>query len=427
VLEYTIFVPEGETGNYNFVFRVSRDGGAAGDQQNDLWLNFKEAGQAGNGDIEAFLTNTANEAEPVNNGYIKIFGGPNNGNWGTAGAYDGEPGNPPAQINIAEPGFYTIQVAGRSQGFHVDSFWLAKVGGGSPGAGSANSAFVSTGPAAPVITGNASTATVADNAVFAFDVNATDANGDTLTYSISGGDDAGLFEINANTGVVSFVEPADFQLGGDNSYQVEVTVADPGGLSDERIYTVTVADTPPEPVTLRKAIVAGSDDTDQNTNAGTVNLFKTDMELGDGGRDIGLRFTDLDLANLVGVDITDAYIEFTARSGSSGAINATIKLQDTVSAPTFSLASGPADRLADTFDFVANWTDSAVPPTGSTFRTDDFSDLVEAFIVANSGDLGQSNDLAFIIEDISGVRKTLSFDSGGAPELVLVYDDVFGN
>ena len=145
------------------------------------------------------------------------------------------------------------------------------------------------------------------------------------------------------------------------------------------------------------------------------------MELGDGGRDVGLRFTDLDLESLEGVDILDAYIQFTARSGSSGAINATVKLQDTVSAATFSAASGPTDR--DTFDFVANWTDSSIPAAGSTFRTDDLSDLIEAFVLEKSLDLGTQDDLAFIIEDVSGVRKALSFEGAAAPELVLIYQE----
>ncbi|MGS4946639.1 malectin domain-containing carbohydrate-binding protein [Meridianimarinicoccus sp. RP-17] len=142
LLEYTIFVPESALGVYNFSFAVSRDGLEASDQQNDLWLNFKPADEPGNGDIEAFLTNATatQEPEPVADGFIKLFGGPNNGTWGSAGTYDGLPGNPAAQIEITEEGLYTIQIDGRSQGFHVDYFELYK--GSNPGGGAANSAFV---------------------------------------------------------------------------------------------------------------------------------------------------------------------------------------------------------------------------------------------------------------------------------------------
>lgn len=149
LLEYTIYVPETALGDYNFSFIVSRDGTAASDQQNDLWLNFKHASQPGNGDIEGFLTETTDEAEPTSGGFVKVYGGPNNGTWGNAGTIDGLPGNFAAQIEIDEAGFYTIQVDGRSQGFHVDYFELYK--GSNPGNGAANSDFI-TDP--PVTSGN---------------------------------------------------------------------------------------------------------------------------------------------------------------------------------------------------------------------------------------------------------------------------------
>lgn len=172
---------------------------------------------------------------------------------------------------------------------------------------------------------------------------------------------------------------------------------------------------------LRKAVAASSDDTDQNANGGAINLTKADLELGDGGRDLGLRFTGLDLAGVDPADLIDAYIEFTARSGSSGTVSATIKIEDSLSAATFSAADTPADR--DTFAFETNWTDSAVPGAGAKFRTDSFAEALESFLVANQGAVSGSDELAFVIEDIGGVRKALSFDGGAAPELVLVFQD----
>ncbi|MCV3273959.1 malectin domain-containing carbohydrate-binding protein [Roseobacter sinensis] len=149
-LEYTIFIPEEAVGVYTFNFRVSRDGVAAGDQQNDLWLNFKKFGTSET--IEEYLTETTDEAEPTSQGFIKVFGGPNNGTWGNANGVDGLPGNFPAQIEITEGGLYTIEVAGRSQGFHVD--YLELYQGGQPGAGASNSAFVEGDPGDPVDPGD---------------------------------------------------------------------------------------------------------------------------------------------------------------------------------------------------------------------------------------------------------------------------------
>lgn len=147
MLEYTIYVGEDDLGTYDFSFAVSRDGNrlvggepVPGDQQNDIWLNFKHAEDAGVGVFEEFLIgNGDNEIEPANNGFAKVFGGPQNGNWGNASGIDGAPGNFGAEIEITEAGLYTVQIDGRSQGYHVDYFELYK--GGNPGGGSANSTF----------------------------------------------------------------------------------------------------------------------------------------------------------------------------------------------------------------------------------------------------------------------------------------------
>ncbi|WP_299819400.1 cadherin-like domain-containing protein [uncultured Jannaschia sp.] len=328
ILDYTIYVPEGETGTYNFRFRVARDGEEASDQQNDLLFNFFEEGSGG--ELTDYLVmNSGNSLHQGSGDFAKIFGGPNNGSWGFANKVDGSTGDPSLQVEIEEAGLYHVQIAGRSQGYHID-YWEA-FKGGAPGVNVSDSAFVEGEPDDPV---------------------------------------------------------------------------DPGTGEDG---------------VLRRAIVAGSDDTDQNANGGSVNLGKTDLELGDGGRDIGLRFTDLDLESLEGVDITDAYIEFTARSngGSSGTVEARIALEDSISAATFSSGNTPMDR--DRFDFV-EWSDGDVPGAGEVFRTADFSDMLEDFLVEWQDDLGTSDDIAFVIEDESGVRKAQSFEGGAAPVLVIEYD-----
>ena len=72
---------------------------------------------------------------------------------------------------------------------------------------------------------------------------ATDADGDTLGYSLSG-TDAGLFTIDATTGAVSFVAPPDFENpgddDGDNVYDIIVTASDGRGESAEQPVAITV-------------------------------------------------------------------------------------------------------------------------------------------------------------------------------------------
>lgn len=72
---------------------------------------------------------------------------------------------------------------------------------------------------------------------------ATDVDGQALIFSISGGADAALFAIDAETGALSFLAAPDFEAPADgdanNLYDVEITVSD-GSLSASQALTVAV-------------------------------------------------------------------------------------------------------------------------------------------------------------------------------------------
>ncbi len=110
---------------------------------------------------------------------------------------------------------------------------------------------------APVITsdGGGATASVSvnENTTSVTTVVATDADlpANTLTYSITGGDDQAKFSIDSSSGALSFVTAPDFEnptdVDSDNVYIVEVTVTDtPNGtlasLSDSQTISVSVVD-----------------------------------------------------------------------------------------------------------------------------------------------------------------------------------------
>ena len=76
-------------------------------------------------------------------------------------------------------------------------------------------------------------------------VTATDPDaGQTLSYSIVGGADAGKFTINATTGVLTFVTAPNFEAptdaGANNVYDVTVQVSDGNGGIDTQAIAVTV-------------------------------------------------------------------------------------------------------------------------------------------------------------------------------------------
>ena len=92
------------------------------------------------------------------------------------------------------------------------------------------------------VSGNA--VTVTENGTEAYQAEAQDADGDAITFSLSGAD-AALFTIDAATGLVTFIAAPDFEnpadADGDNDYEITVTASD-GTASTDLAVTITVAD-----------------------------------------------------------------------------------------------------------------------------------------------------------------------------------------
>ena len=99
---------------------------------------------------------------------------------------------------------------------------------------------------------------------------ATDIDGDKLIYSISGGTDKDLFQIDASTGVLSFIAAPDYEnpqdVDVDNVYDVEVSATDPSGASVSLSYVITVNNVS-EPETISGTVVDGL------VSGATVNLM----------------------------------------------------------------------------------------------------------------------------------------------------------
>ena len=113
------------------------------------------------------------------------------------------------------------------------------------------------------------------NAVALGSVAATDPDaGATLTYSIEGGNDAGLFAINSGTGALTYVGAGEDH---ETVASRELTVrASDGILHDEATVTVNVTDVAETPVGTAVGTVDPADDFTAGTDtAGTVGLSAT--------------------------------------------------------------------------------------------------------------------------------------------------------
>ena len=127
----------------------------------------------------------------------------------------------------------------------VSVFILAACGGGGGGGGdgTSNSGGYGATPTntAPTINNSSNDYSTLEGETSGFMVNASDAEGDSLTYSL-GGDDGSKMTVSTS-GVVTFVTAPDYDIpgdaNGDNIYSFNVSVSD-GNLSAAEGFTITV-------------------------------------------------------------------------------------------------------------------------------------------------------------------------------------------
>ena len=119
-------------------------------------------------------------------------------------------------------------------------FTVASCGGGGGGGSDAGGGYTNTN-GAPTITNTTTSFSVLENQTSAFTITATDPDQDSLSYSLSGDDEA-LFSVSTS-GVVTFKTAPDFEVPSDadtnNIYQITGRVSD-GSLNATQSFTVTV-------------------------------------------------------------------------------------------------------------------------------------------------------------------------------------------
>ena len=91
-------------------------------------------------------------------------------------------------------------------------------------------------PDAPIISISSTEITISENQINVVDIIASDADGDPLTYSLSGTDSA-YFSISSS-GELSFINPPDYETK--SSFEVTVSVSD-GALSDSKDLVINIS------------------------------------------------------------------------------------------------------------------------------------------------------------------------------------------
>lgn len=131
--------------------------------------------------------------------------------------------------------------------------------------------------------GDGASVTVAENQTAVATVTATDLDGDTVTYSIASGADAGQFTIDPATGVLSFAGAPDAEApadaDGNGVYEVVVAASD-GSLTDSQAISVAVSSVDEAPaITSNGGGAAASVTVNENGTAVTL-VAASDPESG---------------------------------------------------------------------------------------------------------------------------------------------------
>jgi hypothetical protein len=138
---------------------------------------------------------------------------------------------------------------------------------------------------APVITSNGGTASASislvENGTAVTTVRATDPEGGSVTYSISGGNDSTRFTINPSTGVVSFITAPNFEAPHDadhnNSYMIHVRASD-GALYSTQLLFIYVTNQNEAPVITSNGGGATASISIGENNTAVTTIASTDPE-----------------------------------------------------------------------------------------------------------------------------------------------------
>jgi Ca2+-binding RTX toxin-like protein len=324
----------------------------------------------------------------------------------------------------------------------------------------------------PVITsdggGTSAALTVAENGTSVTTVVASDVDGDAVQYSISGGNDAALFTIDPNTGVLNFVNAPDYEApadyAADNFYQVTVTASD-GTLSSNQTIEIlvtnanegvtvtsngggntasvtvsegqsavtTVAATDLDGDTLTYSIVGGSDASqfsiDPSTGAlqftGTPNFESPTDADGDNIYDVVVQSSDGSLTDTQALAVTVANVnEVPTITSNGGGSSASVSVSEgstsvtTVAASdpdgtaaTFSIAGG-ADAVIFTIDASTGALQFTGAPNFEAPADSNGDNVYEVIVSASDGSLTDTQTLSVTVSNVNET-PTITSNGGG--------------
>ena len=258
-------------------------------------------------------------------------------------------------------------------------------------------------------------------------VSATDQDGDTLTYTLSG-TDAGSFSIVNTSGQLQTSAALDYET--DDSYSVTVSVSDSKGGTDSITVTINVTDANDAPVftdgsSTTRAIAENTDSgtnignavsaTDQDSDTLTYTLSGTDAA----SFSIANTSGQLQTSAALDYETKNAYsVTVTASDGTlTDTIDITINVTNVNEAPTFTEGTSATRAIAENTDSGTNIGNavSATDMDGDTLTyTLGGTDAAAFGIINTSGQLQTSAALDYETKTTYSVTVSVSDGNGGS-------------
>ncbi len=184
---------------------------------------------------------------------------------------------------------------------------------------------------------------------------------------------------------------------------------------------------PPPPTQISVRVNASSDDAEEQTSNGSMDLSSSDMELGADGSTaqwVGMRFSNISIPQ--GATITSAYIEFEVDETDSGSTNVTIWGEDIDDAPTFTSSTFNITSRTTTTASVL-WKEIAAWNTVNEKKQSPSLITIIQEIVNRPGWI--SGNAMVLMANGTGERTAESFngEAAAAPLLVIDYDVSVGS
>ncbi|MBS3651674.1 cadherin domain-containing protein [Pseudaminobacter sp. 19-2017] len=244
--------------------------------------------------------------------------------------------------------------------------------------------------------------------------------GSTVTYSISDN----RFVIDPSTGVITRSATGTLNAQTEPTVTLNVTATSSDGSTAAHAYSLSISGAPSAtPTILEKRVASSADDVEQRVSSGAMSFTSSDLELtfdGSTQQTVGMRFTGLDIPK--GAVITNAYIQFTVDTVTTGASQLQIRGEDADDAAAFTSAAFNASSRPLT-DALVNWAPpdwSVRGAAGAGQRTPDLTQIVQEIV--SRGGWAPTNDMVFLVSG-TGTRNARAYDSrpDAAPLLHVEY------